>query len=295
MSAKESSLQSGEPAVYLSYTQDELNRAFDQTQWAPNMMQVVGSWGEISREVRERANAMQTRRYGDGFNEDLEIFPAAIPDAPIYVFMHGGEWKRRDNLSGAFPALSLVPAGFTYINLNFEALPHVRMPHIVDQLRRALVWVHDNARDFGANPGSIHLFGHSSGAHLAAVLATTRWQDFGAPADVLKSVSCVSGIYDMEPVLLSMRREWVKLTPDEGRALSPVHRAGNVNCPISIIHGENESPEFKRQARSFHDALLAAHKRCRLVPIANRNHFELLDTLREPGSELESLLVHARF
>lgn len=295
MSATESSSRSSGPAVYLSYSQDELNRAFDQTQWAPNMMQVVGSWGDISRDVREHASAMQTRRYGDGFNEDLEIFPAAAPNAPIYVFMHGGEWKRRDNLSGAFPALSLVPAGFTYINLNFEALPHVRMPHIVDQIRRAVVWVHKHARDFGADPDAIQLFGHSSGAHFAAVLATTRWQDFGAPADVLKSVSCVSGLYDMEPVLLSMRREWVKLTPDEGRALSPVHHVANVNCPVSIIHGGNESPEFKRQARVFHDALLAAKKTSRLVTVLDRNHFELLDTLRDPASELAGLLVNSQF
>lgn len=291
MSAKQSSAQAAGPAVYLSYTQEELNRAFDQTQWAPNMMQVVGSWGEISRGVREHASAMQTRRYGDGFNDDLEIFPAAAPNAPIYIFMHGGEWKRRDNLSGAFPALSLVPAGFTYVNLNFEALPHVRLPHIVDQVRRAVAWVYNNARDFGANPEAIHLFGHSSGAHLAAVLAATRWRGVGAPADILKSVTCVSGLYDMEPVLLSMRREWVKLTAEEGRELSPVRHARNVSCPVSIIYGGNESPEFKRQAKSFHNALSAAGKRSRLVPIADRNHFELLDTLREPGSELESLLV----
>jgi arylformamidase len=279
----------------LSYTQDELNRAFDQTQWAPNMMQVVGSWGDISRGVREHASGMQARRYGDGFNEDLEIFPAAAPNAPVYIFMHGGEWKRRDNLSGAFPALSLVHAGFTYVNLNFEALPHVRLPHIVDQVRRAVVWVYNNARDYGANPGAIHLFGHSSGAHLAAVLATTRWQDFGVPADVLKSVSCVSGLYDMEPVMLSMRREWVKLTPEEGRELSPVHDVSNVNCPVSIVYGENESPEFKRQARVFHEVLLVAKKQSRLISVADRNHFELLDTLREPGSELEKLLVNSRF
>lgn len=275
--------------VYLSYTQAELDRAFDQTQWAPNMKALVARWAETSRAVRESSPRMQTLRYGDGVNEDMQLFPAEEADAPILVYIHGGEWKRRDNLGSAFPARAFVPAGFSFANLNFEAVPHVTIPGMLDQIRRAIIWIYRNAREFGVNPDEIHLAGHSSGAHLAAVLATT--QDFGVPNDILKSVTCISGLYDMEPVLLSMRREWVKLTQDEATALSPVRHAGHAAVPVTILYGQNESPEFGRQAMAFHDALNTAGKRSRLVEVAGRNHFEVADTLHDAESELSRIIL----
>lgn len=279
-----------EMPIYLRYTQAELDRAFDQTQWAPNMRALVARWAETSRSVRESVSRMETRRYGDGGNEDLQIFPAADNDRPVQVFIHGGEWKRRDNLGSAFPALGLVPAGINFVNLNFEAVPHVTIPDMLDQVRRALLWIYRNARSFGADPNAIHLSGHSSGAHLAAVLATTAWERFGAPSDILKSVVCIGGLYDMEPVLLSMRRAWVKLTEDEADQLSPVRHAGRVRAPVAVVHGENESPEFKRQASAFHHALLAANKRSDLIEMPGQNHFEVLDALHFPESRLAQLI-----
>jgi arylformamidase len=277
--------------VYLSYTQTELDRAFDQTQWAPNMMALVAEWAETSRAVRDASLRMQTRRYGDGGNEDLQIFPAEKPDAPILVYIHGGEWKRRDNLGSAFPARALVPAGFTFINLNFEAIPHITIAGMLDQVRRAIIWIYRNAREFGASPDAIHVAGHSSGAHLAAVLATTPWQEFGVPCNILKGVSCISGLYDMEPVLLSMRREWVTLTQDEAAALSPVRHASRAAVPIIILYGQNESPEFRRQAMAFHDALNAAGKHSRIVEMAGQNHFEVPDALHHAESELSRIIL----
>ena len=277
--------------VYLDYTQSELDRAFDQAQWAPNLKTLVAKWAETSRAVRESSSGMQMRSYGTGSNENLEIFPTKAKNAPVYVFIHGGEWKRRDNLGSAFPALSLVPRGFNFVNLNFEAVPNVTIPDMVSQVRRALLWVHQNAREFGANPEAIHLFGHSSGAHLAAVLATTRWDHFKGPADILKSVTCISGLYDLEPVLLSMRRAWVKLTPDDARQLSPIHQARRVSAPITLIYGQNESPEFKRQAHAFHDEMLIADKRCELIEVPDQNHFEVLDALHQSRSALLDALV----
>ncbi|MFT4118785.1 alpha/beta hydrolase [Bradyrhizobium sp.] len=277
--------------VYLHYTQSELDRAFDQTQWASNMKDLVARWAETSRSVRDNEPRMETRRYGAGANEDLQIFPAEDRDRPIQVFIHGGEWKRRDNLGTAFPALSLVPAGFNFVNLNFEAVPNVTIPEMLDQVQRAVVWIYRNARDFGADPDAIHLSGHSSGAHLAAVLATTEWEKFGVPADILKSVACIGGLYDMEPVLLSMRRAWVKLTAEEADRLSPLYHVDRIRAPVAVVYGGNESPEFRRQALAFHHALLAAGKRSDLTEMPGQNHFEVLDALHHPGSRLLRILA----
>ncbi|MGB6081298.1 MAG: alpha/beta hydrolase [Xanthobacteraceae bacterium] len=277
--------------VYLGYTQTELDRAFDQTQWASNLRELVGRWAETSRQVRETSPRMETRRYGSADNEDLEIFPAQERNRPVHVFIHGGEWKRRDNLGSAFPALSLVSSGLNFVNLNFDATPHVTIPVMVDQVRRALVWIHRNIRELGGDPDAIYLSGHSSGAHLAAVLATTRWEDFHAPPNLLKGVVCVGGLYDMEPVLLSMRRAWVKLTLDEAHQVSPILHVDRISMPVTVVYGEKESPEFKRQAKAFHGALLASNKLCDLIEMPGQNHFEVLDALHDPRSRLSEILV----
>jgi len=277
--------------VYLGYTQTELDRAFDQTQWASNLRELVGRWAETSRQVRETSPRMETRRYGSADNENLEIFPAQERNRPVHVFIHGGEWKRRDNLGSAFPALSLVSSGLNFVNLNFDATPHVTIPVMVDQVRRALVWVHRNIRELGGDPDAIYLSGHSSGAHLAAVLATTRWEDFHTPPNLLKGVVCVGGLYDMEPVLLSMRRTWVKLTPDEAHQVSPILHVDRISMPVTVVYGEKESPEFKRQAKAFHGALLASNKLCDLIEMPGQNHFEVLDALHDPRSRLSEILV----
>lgn len=277
--------------VYLGYTQAELDRAFDQTQWASNLKELVGRWAETSRRVRETASRMETRRYGSADNEDMEIFPAHEANRPVHVFIHGGEWKRRDKLGSAFPALSLVTGGLNFVNLNFDATPHVTIPQMIDQVRRALIWIYRNIGEFGGDADAIYLSGHSSGAHMAAVLSTTRWEDFHAPPNLLKGVVCIGGLYDMEPVLLSMRRAWVKLTPDEAHQVSPIHHIDWIGMPVTVIYGENESPEFQRQAKAFHGSLLADNKPCNLIEMPGQNHFEVLDALHDPRSRLSEVLV----
>ena len=58
---------------------------------------------------------------------------------------------------------------------------------MAEQVRRAVAWVRRNARSFGGDPERIYVSGHSSGAHLAAVVLTTNWrQDFDLPSDTVK-------------------------------------------------------------------------------------------------------------
>src|SRR5262249_601411 len=126
-----------------------------------------------------------------------------------------------------------------------------RMPDMAAELRRAVAWLFRNAASFGGDPGRIHVIGHSSGAHLASVLLTTEWRAQGLPETVLKSGTCVSGMYDLRPVLLSARSSYVRLSPLEEDELSAMRHLDRVRCPIAVAYGSKESPEFQRHGRSF--------------------------------------------
>src|SRR5439155_102545 len=89
------------------------------------------------------------------------------------------------------------------------------------QVRAGTAWVYNNAAKFGGNSSRLYVCGHSSGGHLAGIVATTDWpKDFGLPQDVVKGALLASGMYDLKPVRLSKRSKYVKFTDEIEHELS---------------------------------------------------------------------------
>lgn len=295
-------------AVFLHYTQAELDRAYDQRAWAANAAEVIASYTTLSQAVRARY-PFTTEKYGPGEDETLDVYPpvmAAGPGAsaaangkegaPVHVFVHGGAWQRLTKDDSAFPAPAFVESGAVFVALNFSVIPKVRLPDMADQCRRAIIWIWRNAWRFGGDPKRIHLSGHSSGGHLAAVLLTTDWQALGINASPLRSGLVASGMYDLGPVLLSARSSYVKLDKAEEDALSPMRHLDRVACPIAVAYGDGETPEFKRHARDFAAALKAkVRHRSLLAEGRNQNHFELALTLGRADGLLGKIALELMF
>src|SRR5262249_51181456 len=93
---------------------------------------------------------------------------------------------------------------------------------------------------------------HSPGGHLAGVVLTTDWgKDFGLPRDTVKGVVCACGMFDLKPVRLSKRGEYVKFTDEMEQALSAQRHLDQINAPVALVYGTLETPEFQRQSRDF--------------------------------------------
>ncbi|MCC6472156.1 MAG: alpha/beta hydrolase [Burkholderiales bacterium] len=279
--------------VYLDYTQEALDLAYCQRAWATNADEIIADWGVESEKTRGRF-AVHEHRYGPSEDETLDIFPAAERDAPLHVHLHGGGWRSLTKSEESFLANCLVPAGATLAVLDFSTIPKVRIPEMVAQIRRAIAWLYRHAAELGADPGNIHVSGHSSGGHLAAVLLTTDWQETcRLPRDVLKSGLVISGMYDLRPVMLSSRSSYVLLSQDEVSALSPLLHLDQVCAPITVACGETESPEFRRQAVSFAAALREAGHKANLLSCAGVNHFEILGLLGRRQNALSCAALDA--
>jgi arylformamidase len=173
--------------IFLDYTQDELDRAYDPRAWSPNGLLVLSRCKQLGERLRQRLKYAVDVPYGPTADEVLDIFlPTAARDAgtaveqsPIHVFIHGGGWLRGTKNDASLLAQTFVDAGAIYIALNFANLPTVSLSGMVDQLRRAIVWVYKNAANFGGDRSRIHVSGHSSGAHLAALLLVAESQNVG--------------------------------------------------------------------------------------------------------------------
>ena len=272
------------PRVWLEMDQKELDDAYDQSVWAPNQQQVSKRRAAWSESIRARLKS-ERFSYGPTEIEKLDVYKTTRWNAPIRIFLHGGAWRGGSAKDSAYPAEMFVTAGAHYIAVDFVSVDKAggNLMTMADQVRRAVAWVYKNAARFGGDSNRLYLSGHSSGAHLAGVVLVTDWQkDFGLPSDVVKGGVLMSGMYDLKPVRLSKRSEYVNFTDEMEQALSTQRHLDKLNTPIIVGHGTLESPEFQRQTREFAAAVKTAGKPVQFIVAEGYNHFELPETFGNP-------------
>jgi arylformamidase len=273
------------PPVFLDYDQIELDAAYDQAVYQPNILQLNRRWASNSARTRARIGEPLRRAYGDSLIEQLDIFPTDKPNAPVFVFIHGGAWIRGEASSYAAPAEMFTRAGTHYIVPDFINVAEAggSLFPMAEQVCRAIAWVWRNAASFGGDPDRLHIGGQSSGAHLAAVALTTDWQhEHGLPANIVKGGLCTSGMYELAPVRLSARANYVKFTDSMVEALSPIRHLDRLGAPLIVSYGTYETPEFIRQAKEFAAAVRNVGKLRELIVAENYSHLELPETLCNP-------------
>jgi arylformamidase len=281
------------PLVWLDMDQQALDDAYDQMVYAPNRDQVHKRNMFNSDRVRARLGAPKRLAYGSKPIEQLDLFATSKPNAPINVFIHGGAWRQRSVKDYAFMAEMYVRAGAHWIGLDFDGVEGNKgdLLPLADQVRRGVAWVYNNAKSFGGDPNRIYVSGQSSGAHLAGNVVTTDWSKYGVPKDVVKGGLLCSGMYDLKPVRLSKRSEYVAFTDQCEEELSSQRHLDRLNCPVIVAYGTYETPEFQRQNREFAAAVKAAGKPVSLLVAEGYNHFEIAEAIANPLSLLGSAIL----
>jgi arylformamidase len=281
------------PLVWLDMDQKALDDAYDQMVYAPNRDQVHKRNQFNSDRVRARLGAPKRLAYGAAEIEKLDLFATGRPNAPISIFIHGGAWRARPVKDYAFLAEMVVRAGGHWIGLDFDGVEATKgnLLPMADQVRRAVAWVHKNAKSFGGDPERIFLTSQSSGAHLGGNVVTTDWKEYGVPDNVVKGALLCSGMYDLKPVRLSKRSEYVAFTDEVEEKLSSQRHLDRLNCPLIVAYGTYETPEFQRQNREFAAAVKAAGKPVMLLVAEGYNHFEMTEMLGNPLSVVGSAIL----
>lgn len=273
------------PLVFLDYDQDELDLAYDQGPWAPNMAAVFDRMQQKGALALTRLGSPERYSYGPSAIEGLDLYRTNAENAPVLIDIHGGTWRFGDAALSAYMAETYVDAGTHFIAVDFTNVIETGgdLVPLVQQVRKSVAWVYDNAASFGGDPGRIYVSGHSSGGHLAGVLVTTDWQqEFDLPRDLVKGGILVSGMYDLYPVSLSARREYVSMDDEIIETLSPQRNLDKLAAPLTVAYGTRETPEFQRQSREFAAAVAGANKPVSLVAADGCNHFESMEDMGNP-------------
>jgi arylformamidase len=250
--------------VFRNYDQKALDEQYEQRAWVPHADQIIKRYAEKSDAVRKRLGEPRVERYGPTPPETLDVYGSG---KKALVFVHGGAWRRQSSREQGFLAEPIVEAGAAYVALNFALLPTVTMAEMVGQVCRGVEWVYRNLSS------KVVLCGHSSGGHLGGC-ALTR-------LGFVRKALLVSGIYDLLPVRLSARNDYVRLDERLEHEYSPIRHVDKIRCPVTVGWAEKESAEFFRQSKEFAEKLRAP-----TLIGKDLNHFEILETMADPASRL---------
>ncbi|MEP7328069.1 MAG: alpha/beta hydrolase [Betaproteobacteria bacterium] len=240
-----------------------------------------------SAEARARYRHHADLRYGPGAHETLDLFLPTSTPLGTFVFIHGGYWRALDKSDHSFVAGPFVEQGFAVAVINYALCPTVSIAHIVDQCRRAVIWVAREGAAHGANAGNVIVGGHSAGGHLAAMMFCTDWRALGfARAPFVGGVT-LSGVHDLTPLVLFSFNADFKLDATSAARLSPVNFAPTTTVPLLIACGAEETSEFLRQSDLLWDAWPQV-RRPASTPlfIADTHHFSVVLEYARPESAL---------
>jgi acetyl esterase/lipase len=219
-------------------------------------------------------------RYGPKERNTWDLFPAKDPNAPCFVFIHGGYWQR--NSKDQFASLIEGPYahGWAAALPGYTLAPDASLTEIVAEINAALDWLAANGAAHGIK-GKVVLSGWSAGGHLTAQCLGHRRVTAGL---------AVSGVFELGPIRDTYLNEKLQLTEDEIAKLSPL-RLPMVKKPLAITYGTAELPPLVGDSRILHQVRAAQHLKGALIPVAGADHFTITHELRDADGELTRQLA----
>lgn len=196
-------------------------------------------------------------RYGDLPRQSLDVYvPRGASSRPTVVFWYGGFWRFGEKEWYRFVGAALANAGYVAIVPDYRVFPEARFPQFVDDGALAVKWAHEHASQFGGDPRSIFLMGHSAGGHIAELVALDErylanvggdsswirgWIAVSAPHEIRWMNGFVLPVFGGRPVT-----EWRPILHVSARA-----------PPALLIHGLEDSRIHPREAVDIGEQLRA--------------------------------------
>ena len=230
-----------------------------------------------SEAFRERHRGRIDVPYGAGARQRLDVYPCGAPGAPTLAFIHGGYWQSNDKEPLSYVGEALLPAGFNLVLVEYTLAQAARLDAIVAEVRTAVAWTIDHAKELGGDPARVFVAGNSAGGHLTAM----AMQDPRVAGGL-----AISGLYDLEPIRLNYLNDKLRLDPAESARNSPILNLPSRSAPLIVTVGLDELPELIRQSDEFATAWLKRGLPGRYVPLAGHDHFSIVEELARPDGRL---------
>jgi acetyl esterase/lipase len=231
----------------------------------------------------------------------LDVYaPVEGKNHPIVFWIHGGGWQAGDKGEVHTKPQAFVNRGFVFVSTNYRLLPEVTIKQMAEDVAKAIKWTHAHAKDYGGDPNTIFVMGHSAGAQLAALVSTdNRYLKFeGLPVSIIKGCVPVDGdTYDvpMQIATVEQRRAdryTLKFGDEKSqKELSPVtHVSKERYIPPFLILHVADHPETRGQSERLVKALKEVGVAASAFPADGKDHTTINADLGKPNDALTTAL-----
>ncbi len=267
-------------------------------------LSAAGSLADDHQDYQTFPSLLYTKIPGADQNlTSLDIYaPKTGAKHPIVIYLHGGGLYTGDKKEVKLKPGAFTKAGYLFASVNYRLSPAVKYPAHIQDTAKAVAFIYKNAAKYGGDPDRIFLLGHSSGAHLAALLATDEQflSAEGLSLKDLKGVICLDEegydlplLKEIEPKLFSS----VYIMdfgndPEIWKQASPIaHVApGKGIPPFLLLHlGGNTQ---KTMAQNLAAKLKNAGVATEVVFIPSKTHYALTDDLGKPGDQATKIIFN---
>jgi arylformamidase len=246
----------------------------------PNAQRYFEAWSNRAAGARARLPGILDHAYGVDPRERLDLFRANDARGTL-VFVHGGYWRAFGKEAFSWVAEPFVRAGISVAIPSYPLCPAVRLKDIVrslsaavTHLQRAILTPEERQRTI--------LVGHSAGAHLSACLLAAVQRDPAGPA--IDGIVCISGLFDLLPLLHTEMLSGMGWEPEELHAASPLFMPEPAGGTVILAVGGDETAEFHAQSARF--ARAWARRVAGVWRPTGRDHFSVVDDLHSGDYEL---------
>jgi arylformamidase len=267
-------------------SQSEIDAQYNAGAGVPDFVDWM-AWYQRTSEQTRRQLSGETHRFGPTVSEYAEVYPAASPGAPIALFIHGGYWRAGSARDFSFVASGLQARGFCVVVSNYALCPQVSVDEITRQSRALVAWLYQRAADFNGDGERIVAIGHSAGGQQVGMLLATDWQgDYELPADIIYAAVPISGVFDLRPLRYSYLQPTLSLSHETIARQSPAALPIRSSAKILVTAGALESEEFRRQSAEYCEKVQAHGCDAQLWLQPECHHFNAIEGLHSPDSEL---------
>jgi acetyl esterase/lipase len=227
---------------------------------------------------------------------------------PLLLEIHGGGWFSGDKADSGMAGFRAYfrSLGFVVVSMNYRLVNQgspstgAHFPEPINDVACALATLTQNAAFFGVNSRRV-LFGHSSGGHLATLLALSPegrngsvWGDSTCGVSVSRQDLTVDGAIGSSPLfdlslapsgrdtdisnmlnLLNLGTDNFRNHPDVYLPASPIHYVNSFDAPIfAVIGGADGFINAPQQDAAMGPAMNAAGNFYDSIVVAGWSHNE---------------------
>ena len=158
--------------------------------------------------------------------------------SPLVIFIYGGSWSMGSRADYRFAGEALAAQGFTVMVVDYRLYPEVKYPDFLQDCALAVAYGLEHARELGADPRRVFLYGHSAGAYNVAMLALDpRWlRAAGHSPDELAGWVGLAGPYNFLPIVDETVKkvfDWPATVPDT----QPINHVDDLARPLPAFLG----------------------------------------------------------